>query len=51
MITLTILAILALIILVGLVITGAGVLLAFGDIIVCALILYLVIKHLRNRRH
>ena len=49
MITLTILVILALIILVGLVITGAGVLLAFGDIIVCFVILGLIVRHLRNR--
>lgn len=51
MITLTILAIMAIVIFLGLVITGAGVLLAFGDLFVCALILYLIIKHLRNRRH
>ena len=49
MIILTILGILALIVFVGLVITGAGIVLAFGDIIVCVLVLYLIIKHLRNR--
>ena len=50
MITLTILAIMAIIILIGLVITGAGIVLAFGDVIVCAVLLHLIFKHLRNRR-
>ncbi len=49
MITLTILAIMAIIILIGLVVTGAGIILAFGDVIVCAVLLYLIFKHLIYR--